>query len=139
MPDRPAQPLAASPSAPAAEAAIDRLQGMADDVRGCAILDPEGAVLAASGPRERWGLAASGLLAAADAAAGEPATEVHVATEEGEAFAVRERGFAIVAAAERFTLASLMLTDMRAVLRGVVRSAPAAEASAARSVARDEA
>lgn len=112
---------------------------MADDVRGCAVLDPEGTVLAATGSRERWGEAASGLLGAADAAAGQPATQVHVATEDGEAFAVRERGFALVAASERFTLASLMLTDMRAVLRDVIRGAPAAEAEAARTTAGESA
>ena len=56
-------------------------------------------------------------LRAADAAADEPAGHVHVATEDGEAFAVRHEGLAMVAVAERFTLASLMIFDMRAVLR----------------------
>jgi hypothetical protein len=40
-----------------------------------------------------------------------------VATEAGEAFAVRQSGLAMVAVADRFTLASLMLFDMRTVLR----------------------
>jgi hypothetical protein len=44
-----------------------------------------------------------------------------VATEDGEAFAVRHEDLAMVAVAERFTLASLMIFDMRAVLRDLVR------------------
>ena len=52
-----------------------------------------------------WAEAGRGMLAAADAAAGEPVTHAHVGTEDGEAFAVRHEGFALVAAAERFALA----------------------------------
>ena len=44
-----------------------------------------------------------------------------MATEDGEAFAVRQGELAMVAVAERFTLASLMIFDMRAVLRDLVR------------------
>ena len=97
---------------------------MSADLRGCVILDQEGAPLAASGPSdslERWGEAGRAMLAAADAAAGEPVAHAHVGTEDGEAFAVRHAGFALVAAAERFTLAGLMLFDIRAVLRDLAR------------------
>jgi hypothetical protein len=94
---------------------------MSADLRGCVILDPDGNPLAASGDRDRWADAARGLLAAADAAAGEEASHVHVGTEDGEAFAVRQRGYALVAASDRFALASLMLSDMRAVLRDLIR------------------
>ncbi|HYY06280.1 MAG TPA: hypothetical protein VE997_06865, partial [Candidatus Limnocylindria bacterium] len=45
-----------------------------------------------------------------------PASEVHVATVQGEAFAVRRQRLAMVAVAERLTLAPLLLFDMRAVL-----------------------
>ena len=38
-------------------------------------------------------------------------------TEDGEAFGVRHGDLAMVAVADRFTLASLMIFDMRAVLR----------------------
>jgi hypothetical protein len=105
----------------AAEAAVGRLREMAADLRGCALLGRDGQVLAATGDRDRWGAAATDLLAAADEAGEEPASHVHVATEDGEAFAVREGGLAMVAVTERFTLASLMIFDMRAVLRGLVR------------------
>jgi hypothetical protein len=112
-----------APGAASPEAAVARLREMSPDLRGCAVLDPEGRALAASGDPERWGSAGAALLAAADAAGGKGADHVHVATEDGEAFALRHGGLAIVAAAERFTLASLMIFDMRAVLRDLVRGA----------------
>jgi hypothetical protein len=86
-------------------------------MRGCAILAEEGDVLAASGNSERWGETGRELIAAADAAGGEPVAHAHVATGDGEAFCVREAGLVAVAVAERFTLASLMLFDMRIALR----------------------
>lgn len=97
---------------------------MCVDLRGCAILDDAGRLLAASGDATGWGPAATAFLSAADAARDEPVTHVHVATEDGEAFAVRHEGLAMVAVAERFTLASLMIFDMRAVLRGLLNGAP---------------
>ena len=90
---------------------------MSADLRGCAILGPRGEALAASGDREEWGEAARALFSVADAAHGEPACEVHVATEDGEVFGLRHRGLAAVAVSQRFVLASLMTSDMRAVLR----------------------
>ena len=86
-------------------------------MRGCAILSEGGEVLAASGNPERWGEAGRELIAAADAADGQPVAHAHVATGDGEAFCVRESGMVAVAVAERFTLASLMLFDMRIALR----------------------
>ncbi len=118
MADRPAAP---SPSAADAEVALARLSAMSADLRGAVILAPDGSALAASGDPERWSKAARELFAAADAAAGEPVTQAHVGTEDGEAFGVREAGYAIVAAAERFTLASLLFFDVRSVLRDLVR------------------
>ena len=103
-----------------ADRAIERLEEMAGDLRGCALLDSRGEVLAASGDAERrsdWHDAATDLLAAADGARGEPAAHVHVATEDGEVFAIRHRGLTMVAVAERFTLASLLASDIRTVLR----------------------
>jgi hypothetical protein len=96
---------------------------MSSDLRGCAVLGPDGRALAATGDPEEWAEAGAGLLAAADAADSEPAGQVHVATEEGEAFAVRQGDLAMVAVAERFTLASLMLFDLRAILRDLAAEA----------------
>jgi hypothetical protein len=110
-----------APGAASLEAAVARLGEMSPDLRGCAILDADGRTLAASGDRERWASAGAALLGAADAAGEEPADHVHVATEDGEAFALRHEGLAMVAVAERFVLASLMLFDMRAVLRDLAR------------------
>ena len=94
---------------------------MSPDLRGCAVLDGAGLALGASGEIERWGAAGSALLQAADAAGDQAAAHVHVATGDGEAFAVRESGLAMVAVANRFALASLMLFDMRTVLRDLAR------------------
>jgi hypothetical protein len=91
-------------------------------MRGCAILSDGGEVLAASGNIERWGEAGRDLIAAADAAGGEAVAHVHVATGDGEAFCVREAGLTAVAVAERFTLASLMIFDMRNALRMLAAS-----------------
>jgi hypothetical protein len=113
---------AIAPSAADAELAVARLREMSTDLRGAAVLDSDGRPLAASGNVERWGDAGRALLAAADAAAGEPAAQAHVGTEDGEAFAVRQDGVAMVAVADRFTLASLMVCDMRAVLRDLARA-----------------
>lgn len=94
---------------------------MSADLRGCALLDGGGGVLAATGDPQRWAAPAAELLAAADAAGDEPATQVHVGTEDGEAFVLRHEGLAMVAVAERFALASLMVFDMRAVLRDLAK------------------
>jgi hypothetical protein len=105
------------------------------DVRGAVILGPEGSALAASGDEGSWGEVARAMLAAADAAAGEPVSHAHVGTEDGEVFAVREGPIAMVGTAERFALASLLFSDARAVLRDLMRvtianQAPAATAGA---------
>ncbi len=102
----------------AAEAALAFLAEMSPDLRGAAILAADGAVLAASGEEpERWAEDAGVLFEAADRAGGERAEQVHVATEQGEVFALRHAGLAAVAVTERFALASLTFFDMRATLR----------------------
>jgi hypothetical protein len=106
-----------SPPLTDAAGAVSYLEEISPEMRGCAILAEGGEVLAASGDVEEWGEAGRDLLAAADAAGGEPVAHVHVATGDGEAFCVRESGLTAVAVAERFTLASLMLFDMRNTLR----------------------
>jgi len=80
------------------------------------VLDAAGTELAISGG-SGWASAGQELLAAAEEAGPQPVSQVHVATEDGEVFAVREGGLAMLAVTERFTLASLVLFDMRTVLR----------------------
>jgi predicted regulator of Ras-like GTPase activity (Roadblock/LC7/MglB family) len=104
-------------SADAAEGALAYLTEMSPDLRGAAILGPGGAVLAASGHRDRWGEDVAALFAVADRAGGEPVEQVHIGTEQGEVFALRHAGLAAVAVTERFALASLTFFDMRALLR----------------------
>ncbi len=101
----------------AAEQALAYLVEMSPDLRGAALLGSGGAVLAASGDSDRWRQGAAGLLEVADRAGAEPVEQVHIATEQGEVFAVRDAGLTAVAVTERFALASLMLFDMRSVLR----------------------
>lgn len=107
----------ATPTDGSAEAALAFLTEMSPDLRGAAILDADGVVLAASGDAETWGEATRELLAAADAADLEPVEQVHVGSETGEVFALRHQGMVAVAVTERFALASLMLFDMRQALR----------------------
>jgi predicted regulator of Ras-like GTPase activity (Roadblock/LC7/MglB family) len=119
MPDASAT---APPSGESAEAALAFLSEMSPDLRGAAILGPEGEVLAASGEEPgRWGEDAAALFAAADAAEGTPVEQVHIATEQGEVFAIRNEGLAAVAVTDRFALASLLLYDMRSMLRELGR------------------
>lgn len=105
-----------------AEAALAFLTEMTPDLRGAAILAADGEVLACA-PAEpaRWREDAAALFAAADAAEGEATEQVHVATEQGEAFALRHAGYAAVAVTERFALASLTFFDMRSTLRELAR------------------
>ena len=114
----------ASPTAvsqEAAEHALAYLTEMSIDLRGAAILDAAGKVLAASGNLDAWRKEAARLLEIADGCEGEAVSQVHVATEQGEVFAVRADGLLAVAVTERFTLASLMAYDMRSVLRDLAR------------------
>lgn len=115
-------PPADAPTLSDAGGAVEYLQEISPEMRGCAILSEGGEVLAATGERERWGEAGRDLIAAADAAGREPVAHAHVATGDGEAFCVREGGLVAVAVAERFTLASLMLFDMRITLRRLAAS-----------------
>jgi hypothetical protein len=111
----------------AAEFAVAHMVELSPDLRGCALLDGGGEVLAASGEPGPWREAAAELLAAADRAGAEPAQEVHVGTEDGEAFAIRNGGLAMVAVTDRFSLASLVMFDIRTILRDLARRGEAAD------------
>jgi predicted regulator of Ras-like GTPase activity (Roadblock/LC7/MglB family) len=120
-------PDAATTEAPigdSAQAALAFLTEMSTDLRGAAILDASGEVLAASADPERWREDAANLFAVADSAGPEPVEQVHVATEQGEVFALRHQGLAVVAVTERFALASLMFFDMRSTLRDLAKGGP---------------
>jgi len=115
MPDAAA---AAPPTGESAEAALEFLAEMSPDLRGAALLGSDGEVLAATdGDSERWRDDAAALFAAADEAEGAPVEQVHIATEQGEVFAIRNAGLAAISVTDRFALASLMLFDLRSALR----------------------
>jgi len=119
---------ATAPDRESAEAALKFLGEMSVDLRGAAILGPDGDVLAATSETpERWREDAAALFAAADGAEGEPAEQVHIATEQGEVFAIRNAGLAAVAVTDRFALASLLLFDMRSMLRELAGPVEGAE------------
>jgi len=101
----------------AAEQALAFLAEMAPDLRGAAILDASGAVLAATDEPRRWEEDVAALLAVADRAGGEAVEQIHIATEQGEVFAIRNAGLAAVAVTERFALASVLFFDLRSILR----------------------
>jgi predicted regulator of Ras-like GTPase activity (Roadblock/LC7/MglB family) len=107
----------------AAEGALAYLTEMSPDLRGAAIFDPGGAVLAASDDPSRWREDAATLFAVADRADGEQVEQVHIGTEQGEVFALRHAGLAAIAVTERFALASLTFFDMRALLRDLANGA----------------
>ncbi len=109
--------------------ALAYLAEMSPELRGGVILGRGGEVLAADGDPAEWHDAATALLEAADRAGDEPAGQVHIATEQGEVFALRHGGLTAVAVTERFVLSSLMSFDMRSVLRDLCSGNRAAENS----------
>ncbi|HEX3324949.1 MAG TPA: hypothetical protein VHR65_07470 [Solirubrobacterales bacterium] len=117
MPDGETSGVEETAAGDSAASALAYLTEMSPDLRGGAILGSDGTVLAASDQPDRWGEDAATLLGIADRADGEPAEQVHIATEQGEVFALRHAGLAAVTVTERFALASLMFFDMRSVLR----------------------
>jgi predicted regulator of Ras-like GTPase activity (Roadblock/LC7/MglB family) len=110
-------------SGDAAEGALAYLTEMSADLRGAAILGPEGVVLAASSHPDRWREDVAALFAVADEAGGEQVEQVHMGTEQGEVFALRHAGLAAVAVTERFALASLTFFDLRSLLRDLAGKA----------------
>ncbi|CAN5572636.1 hypothetical protein BH10ACT11_BH10ACT11_16770 [soil metagenome] len=118
---------ASAPNEADAAVAVKRFSLLSAETRGCAILGPGDRSLAATGERKVWADAGSHLLEAADRAARGRCTQAHVATEEGEAYAVRLGDLAMVAVTDRFTLASLVLADMRSTLRDLANVAGVAQ------------
>ena len=102
-----------------AERALAYLTEISPDMRGAAILDAEGRFSPQPRP-ERWAEDARRCWRSPTVPR-EPVEQVHIATEQGEVFAMRHAGLTAVAVTERFALASLMLFDMRSLLRDLRR------------------
>jgi hypothetical protein len=113
--------LANVPDQDIAAQSLARLMELSPEMRGGAIL-ASGEVIAASGEGD-WGEVTAAMLAAADSG-GEPAEQVHIATEAGEVFALRDAKLTAVAVTERYVLASLMAFDMRSVLHDLAAGEP---------------
>ena len=105
-----------------ADRVVAELHQSSADLRGCALVEGE-RVVAASTPGDpaAWGELAERLWSAADAGAGGPASQIHVGTEGGELFAVRDGELSVLVVSERFALGSLVFCDMRAALRELSR------------------
>jgi hypothetical protein len=113
-------PTALSVSTDDAARTCAYLYEISPEMRGCAILAESGAtakLLGSNGDGEGWEEAARELIEAVDAAGGETASHAHVSTGDGEVFLVRAEGLVAIAAAERLTLASLVLFDLRTALK----------------------
>ena len=90
---------------------------MSPDLRGGAILDPTAPCSPPAATRTAGARTPPRCFGWPTGPGDEPVEQVHVATEQGEVFALRDAGLAAVAVTERFALASLMFFDMRSVLR----------------------
>lgn len=110
-------------SGESAKGALAYLSEMSPDLRGAAILGPEGEVLASSDHPDHWREDVATLFAVADRAGGGPVEQVHIGAEQGEVFALRHAGLTAVAVTERFALASLTFFDMRSLLRDLADGA----------------
>jgi predicted regulator of Ras-like GTPase activity (Roadblock/LC7/MglB family) len=116
---------ATAPSEESAEASLAFLAEMSPDLRGAVVLGPGGKVLAVTGEEpERWAEDAATLFAVADAAEDTPVEQIHISTEQGEVFAIRNEGLTAIAVTDRFALASLILFDMRSMLRELSAATP---------------
>jgi predicted regulator of Ras-like GTPase activity (Roadblock/LC7/MglB family) len=131
MPDGETSGMEKAEAGDAAAAALAYLTEMSPDLRGGAILSADGAVLAASDQQGRWREDAAALLDLADQAGDGAVEQIHIATEQGEVFALRHAGLAAVAVTERFALASLVFFDMRSILRDLASGGDGRELDAA--------
>lgn len=107
-------------------AAPELLRRFVDDsleLREGAIFDSSGRQLFATDDAD-WTAGAARIWDAAEAGEREVAY-VHVGTEAGEVLGVRGPAGSAVVLSERFPLASLVLSDLRAVVRELARAAAA--------------
>lgn len=104
----------------AARRGIAYLNELQPQLRSAAVLAPDGGSIEASGDPSGWDAPARRLLDAAGLREGEEDWQLHVATTQGEVFGVRAGGAVMLAVTERFVLASLLLHDLRMVIRDML-------------------
>ena len=100
--------------------ALARLRELSVDMRGGAFFAPSGELMASTGDDTVWAEFGTALVLAAEAADPREFSQLHVGGEAGEVFLVRYEGYAIIVTAERYTLASLFASDLRATLHDLV-------------------
>lgn len=98
---------------------MERLVADVPEVRGAALLDDRGQVLAATGDPDGWADPVAALLEGAREAERPEVEQIHVGTGDGEVIAVRHEGATMVAVTDRFPLASLVAFDMRRLIDGL--------------------
>ncbi len=93
---------------------------MSADVRAAVLLDPAGALIAASEEDDsrarRLGELARELVVASDAAADRPTEQIEAQVEGGAVFAVRSPRHVLACVVRRLALPSLILYDLRQTL-----------------------
>jgi hypothetical protein len=99
-----------------AEAIAAELIEESSGLRSCALIGPAGEVLAATAPNS-WAEQSRRLWKAATYSDRPPPAHVHVGIDGGEVFAVRGEHASAIGIADRFSLASLVLCDLRDALR----------------------
>ncbi len=118
--DAPSAAAAAPEQVLEARSGLDALLSSSAEIRAAAVLTVAGEQLASTDGRN-WSEAARELWKAAGAAGDLPVTQIHVAEEAGEIFAVSDGNMWALATTDRFSLASLTFCDLRALLRGIPR------------------
>lgn len=104
----------------AAQLAVQRLLGFIDGMRACAVLDAKRAILASSHAEIDWAPLIEPLLDGLGDREGQ-IRAVNCGTGSGEVFVVSGWGLIGVAVTERFTLSSLVISDLRALLGDLAR------------------
>ncbi|MCB0875059.1 MAG: hypothetical protein KDB46_02590 [Solirubrobacterales bacterium] len=108
---------------PRAEAIAAELIEESAGLRSCALIGPGGEVLAATAAND-WAEQSSRIWEAASDPDRPPPVHVHVGIDGGEVFAVRGEHASAIGIADRFSLASLVLCDLRDALRRLGPVAP---------------
>jgi predicted regulator of Ras-like GTPase activity (Roadblock/LC7/MglB family) len=102
------------------ELALQYLGELSTDIKASVLLSLDGSTAASSGPGDagdQLPALTAELFERADAADGDPVSQVEVSTGDGGVFAVRNERWAVAVVTGRFALSSLMFYDLRSVLR----------------------
>lgn len=109
------------------KAALARLDELSPGVAAAVLFEPSGVPAAMTGAAEprRLRQLAGRIMENADAAApaGEPVSQVEVATRGGAVYGLRDRGWTLIAVTVKPVLASLMFLDLLSVVKSLTAEA----------------